>query len=260
MSNWYPPASKPRKVAGGLRAKSARGAIAQTWWSQRFIAVLEGFGMGNRLQRGRSYARQGQVLSLTVDAGTVSATVQGSRAKPYRVRIGVTAFGKDQWRDVEQALVASAWYLARLLGDQMPEDIEEVFAAVGLSLFPQSVREISMDCTCPDIAVPCKHVAATFYLLAECFDADPFAILAWRGRDRQQLLATLRAAGPIPGTADVPVADPATFYAMPARVRHLAPPGAAAAALLDELPAVPVAIRGHDLTELLRPAYAALGR
>ena len=42
-----------------------------------------------------------------------------------------------------------------------------------------------MRCSCPDSEVPCKHLAATFYLLAEAFDEDPFLILRWRGRDRE---------------------------------------------------------------------------
>ena len=86
MSRFFPP-SRPRAVEGGIKARSQRGAIAQTWWSERFIAVLEDIGMGNRLQRGRGYARKGQVISLAVDAGSVTAWVQGSRSRPYRVRI-----------------------------------------------------------------------------------------------------------------------------------------------------------------------------
>lgn len=180
-STWYPPPSRPRPVEGGIKARSTRGAIAQTWWSERFIAVLEDIGLGNRLQRGRSYARKGQVISLQVDAGLVTALVQGSRARPYRIRIGIPAFGKSQWAHVERTLAENAWYAAKLLSGEMPEDIEDVFAGLGLSLFPGTARELSLDCSCPDYAVPCKHLAATFYLLAESFDEDPFAILARRG-------------------------------------------------------------------------------
>ena len=194
MSRWFPPPSRPRAVEGGLKARSARGAIAQTWWSERFIEVLEDIGMGNRLQRGRSYARKGQVMSLDVAAGSVTALVQGSRARPYRVRIGIAAFGKSEWAQAESALAGNAWYTAKLLAGEMPDDIEDVFGGLGLPLFPATAREFSLDCSCPDFAVPCKHVAATFYLLAESFDDDPFAILAWRGRERDDLLANLQAA------------------------------------------------------------------
>jgi uncharacterized Zn finger protein len=181
-------------VEGGLKARATRGAISQTWWSGRFIAVLEAIIVGGRLGRGRSYARRGQVISLDVAPGTVRALVQGSGVQPYRVRVGLTAFSKRQWAALERALAESAWYSARLLAGEMPEDIEEVFGTLGLALFPVSSRELSMYCSCPDWEVPCKHIAAVFYLLAEAFDEDPFHILAWRGRGREELLAGLHAA------------------------------------------------------------------
>ena len=165
-SHFYPP-SRPRPVEGGIKARSTRGDIAQTWWGERFIAVLAESGMGGRLQRGKSYARKGQVISLDLQAGVVNAVVQGSRVRPYRVRIGVTAFGKAEWAAVEQELAGDAWYLARLLAGEMPDDIEQVFARLGLRLFPAGAGDLSMDCTCPDWSVPCKHLAAAIYLLAE---------------------------------------------------------------------------------------------
>jgi uncharacterized Zn finger protein len=195
VSRFFPP-SRPRAVEGGLKARSQRGAIAQTWWSERFIAVLEGIGMGNRMERGRSYARKGQVISLAVDAGTVTAQVQGSRARPYRVRIGLQAFGKAQWANLERELAGNAWYLATLLSGEMPDDIEDVFEGIGLSLFPASAGELSLDCTCPDWEVPCKHLAATFYLLAESFDDDPFRILAWRAGSGKISSTTCTPRGP----------------------------------------------------------------
>lgn len=265
MNRFYPsyPPSKPRAVQGGIVARSKRGAIAQQWWSARFVSILEGMGMGSRLQRGRAYARKGQVISLDIDAGTVSAQVQGSRARPYRVRIGTSAFGKADWAQVEHELAADAWYLARLLAGEMPEDIEEVFTRVGLSLFPASPADLSLDCSCPDWGVPCKHIAATFYLLAESFDQDPFRILAWRGRSREDLLDNLNAARTDrpAGTADEgPVSAPLeecldVFFTRQAPVHARRGPTRARASLLDQLPAVPATLRGHDLLDLLRPAY-----
>jgi uncharacterized Zn finger protein len=180
------------KVEGGIRAQSARGAIGTSWWSKRFIAVLEALQLGGRLTRGRSYARAGQVLSLEIKPGTVTARVQGSRSDPYKVKIGLTAFPDGIWSAVEQALAEQAIYSARLLAGEMPHEIEELFAGLGLHLFPTRIGDLNMECSCPDWSVPCKHVAATLYLLAEAFDADPFQILLWRGRDRETLLSNLR--------------------------------------------------------------------
>ena len=194
MSEWrgFPPPSRPIRVEGGIRARSRRGRIAQTWWSQRFIEVLESFGMGGRLQRGKNYARAGQVLNLTVSTSVVVGVVQGSRPEPYRVRIGIKAFTAQEWDRIERELAGQALFAAKLLAGEMPADVEEVFDRLGLRLFPGTMRELTMDCSCPDWEIPCKHLAAACYLLAESFDEDPFQILAWRGRGREELLDHLR--------------------------------------------------------------------
>jgi uncharacterized Zn finger protein len=188
---WYPP-SRPRAVENGLKARRGRGAIGESWWSRRFLDVLESFAMGNRLTRGRTYARKGQVIALDVAPGEVRATVQGSRVKPYRVTIALVAFPEIVWAKVEIALSEQALSSAKLLAGEVPPELEDVFAAAGAPLFPRSVHELDQRCTCPDQEVPCKHLAATFYLLAEAFDDDPFLILRWRGRDRDALLSRLR--------------------------------------------------------------------
>jgi uncharacterized Zn finger protein len=189
------------RVEGGIRAQSTRGVIGESWWSKRFISVLESFtGLGGRLGRGRQYARAGQVLSLRITPGSVHSTVQGSRPTPYGVEVRLSTYDSAVWTRVEAAMAAQALFLARLLAGEMPLQIEEAFAAAGAPLFPTRVQDLRMSCTCPDPAVPCKHIAATFYLLAEAFDADPFEILHWRGRDRATLLANLRALRGTPPT------------------------------------------------------------
>ena len=140
MSGWsdypdYQP-TRPLPVEGGLAARSRRGAIGETWWSQRFIALLESFGVGSRLSRGRSYARGGQVAELEVEPGIVLAQVQGSRYTPYRVRIRTKVLTDHQWRRAEKAMAAQALPLAELLAGQMPREIEALLATSKLTLFP----------------------------------------------------------------------------------------------------------------------------
>ena len=182
----------PLPVEGGLTTRSARGQIGERWWSQRFIGVMESFALGGRLTRGRAYARKGQVIALDVDPGTVSATVQGSRVQPYRVTVRLIEFSQLIWAKAEVVLAEQAIHSARLLAGEFPPELEQVFEGIGAPLFPRRLGDLTMHCSCPDQAVPCKHLAATFYLLGERFDDDPFLILRWRGRSRETLLARLR--------------------------------------------------------------------
>jgi len=190
---WWPPPSTPIPVEGGLQARSRRGAIGDTWWSQRFIGVLESFGMGSRLQRGKRYARTGQVLSMEIAPGQVTASVQGSRTRPYRVFIEARAVTGAEWDAVESTMASNASFVAPLLAGEMPHEIEKAFAGSSGSLFPASARDLDAACSCPDWENPCKHIAAVFFLLAEAFDDDPFLIFAWRGRTKEELLDGLRA-------------------------------------------------------------------
>jgi len=280
----WPPA-KPIRVDGGIKARSKRGAIGEQWWSRRFISVLESYGMSGRLARGRSYARAGQVLDFALSQGKVTARVQGSRVRPYQVRIGVLPLTTAQWRRVQDRLASQALFRAKLLAGEMPHEIEEVFAECGTPLFPRSAADLDMHCSCPDWGVPCKHLAAVCYVLAEEFDRDPFGMLAWRGKGRDELLTELRRiqAGSAGAGAGSGVAAPSAsanrdvldvpappleecldgFWSpglSPARLRALATAPAAGAPdlLLRMFPPPPVRVRGKDLADVLAPAYEQL--
>jgi uncharacterized Zn finger protein len=280
--------SGPIAVEGGIKARSKRGAIGDQWWSKRFIAVLESYGMSGRLQRGRSYARRGQVLEFSLGTGKVTARVQGSRPAPYKVMITVAPLSTAQWRDVESRLASQALFRARLLAGEMPPEIEQVFVGCGTPLFPRSSRDLEMSCSCPDWEVPCKHLAAVCYVLAEAFDDDPFAMLAWRGKGRDDLLAALRgttaagagaAAGGTGGHADavsaspllalladvtgVPLAESLADFWSPglsqARLRVLpASPGTPPDLLLRLSDPPAVEVRGKPLLDVIAPAYTRL--
>jgi uncharacterized Zn finger protein len=200
---------RPLPAAGGL----AVGEHGQAWWSRRFLELLESFGVGSRLERGRGYARSGQVTELEVEPGIVLAKVQGTRYTPYRVRIRAKQLSEHQWRRAERAMAAQALLLAQLLAGRMPHDIEDVLAACKLSLFPASYADLKASCDCPDAVSPCKHIAAVYYLLAERFDADPFLIFAWRGRTQDELLAGLRARRARAGKTKRPAAPASTTVA-----------------------------------------------
>jgi len=187
----YYPRSTPREAKGGIKAQSKRGAFGQSWWARRWIEVLESFNIGARLGRGRSYARRGQVLSIDIAKGSIDAQVQGSRSKPYAVRIKVRTLSAADWKKLAKGLSHQAIFAAKLLAGEMPQDIEKAFEDAGLSLFPERLKDLETECSCPDWSNPCKHIAAVYYLLGEEFDRDPFLIFKLRGMTRKKLVGLL---------------------------------------------------------------------
>jgi uncharacterized Zn finger protein len=271
---WYRefyPKSKPKAVKGGIKARTQSGAFGKSWWAKRWIGVLEGFHIGARLQRGRSYARQGQVTAIDIAPGKVTAKVQGSSPKPYAVSISVPQLSDTDWEKLIGELNGRAVFAAKLLAGEMPPDIETVFAKVGLSLFPKSLREIGTGCSCPDDSNPCKHIAAVYYLLGEEFDRDPFLLFRLRGQDREMICRRLTA-------TDAKPRAPAALPPEPAAKPEPLPTDAAAfwggASISDEvygavqLPPVSAAVpkrlggfpfwRGTErFLDALAPTYAA---
>src|SRR5205823_12627552 len=111
----YFPPSKPRAAKGGIKAQSRQGSFGQSWWAKRWIAALESLQIGARLQRGRSYARRGQVLNIRIDAGLITAQVQGSRPRPYAVEVKVKTLTKTDSGKLAEALAQRALFAAKLL-------------------------------------------------------------------------------------------------------------------------------------------------
>lgn len=177
-------------VQDGIKTRTTK--IASQWWARQWMDALDSFGWSNRLSRGRSYARSGQVLDYKVESGQATARVQGSRRRPYDVRISVAKLGDDTWERVLDAMSERAEFAARLLAGEMPHEIGDVFKAAGAALLPGKEKDLVTDCSCPDWANPCKHVAAVHYVLAEALDGDPFILFALRGRDREAVLDGLR--------------------------------------------------------------------
>jgi uncharacterized Zn finger protein len=185
--------SRPIATDRGIKARSQSGKIGRSWWAGRWIAALELLVDSGRLQRGRSYARKGQVLSIEEKGNEVRARVQGSRPSPYRVTIQLKPLTAEDWEKVIDQMSVQAIFTAQLLAGEMPADIEQAFKAARVSLFPDKRGDLVTACSCPDSANPCKHIAATHYILGEQFDEDPFMIFRLRGRSQEQILEALRA-------------------------------------------------------------------
>ncbi len=169
--------------------------FSRTWWGQRFIEALERFTDPGRLGRGRSYASNGRILDYTLANGTVSARVRGSinpyfgvyKEPIYETSITIQAISASDWTKVIHKLAARADLVTKLLMNEMPDTIEEVFSELHLHLLPYSESDFITDCTCPDYSNPCKHVAGVYYLLASALDNDPFLMFELRGLSRENL-------------------------------------------------------------------------
>ncbi|VEP15389.1 conserved hypothetical protein [Hyella patelloides LEGE 07179] len=179
------------------------------WWVERWLELLDSYRFKKRLERGRNYAREGNVLSIDIVDNEVLSSVQGSEAEPYQVRLSLEPFkdenqeralkmmsqppfNEEDWDCVIKTMSEKAIFSAQLLAGEMPKDIEQVFTSNGLSLFPYSLTDVRSRCSCPDKANPCKHIAAVYYQLGDRFSEDPFLIFQLRGRSKEQILGSLR--------------------------------------------------------------------
>lgn len=254
--------SKPIRTDNGIATSRARGSMATAWWSQRLVDLLDSYGLGARMKRGKRYARQGQLVSFDVQPGLLLAQVQGSRPTPYVVSVSAPTPTERQWAELTQAIRGRAAFVAKLLAGELPPELELVFDDVGVALLPTRWADVRASCSCPDWESPCKHVAATLYVFADQLDHDPWLLLAWRGRTRNELLehlgrrATVRS-GIAPWWPLVPGA-------------RLPEPSIEASALISSEPPVDPAgvlarcqpldlkLHGTPVVDALAPAYRAL--
>lgn len=162
------------------------------WWSQQWLDLLDKYRFKKRLERARNYARQGNVLNIDFKDQKVLAQVQGTQPEPYTVSLWLDVFSDEEWNYIIETLSQRAIFSAKLLAGEMPQDIEDVFAANGLRLFPFSLDNVHSECSCPDKANPCKHIGAVYYMLGDRFSEDPFVLFQLRGRTQEQIIKTLR--------------------------------------------------------------------
>lgn len=178
----------PLNVKGGIRAQSSHSGRLRAWWSQHWIEVLENFRLGARLGRGHKYALSGQVSTLTIQNGGVSAYVQGSNREPYESVIRFPCVQGEAKERIIRALRRQPILLARLLVGELPREVEALFSSEGCSLFPSRTRDLASRCSCPDWANPCKHLAAVYYLLGEAITRNPMLLLELHGVCRKELV------------------------------------------------------------------------
>jgi uncharacterized Zn finger protein len=270
--------TRPIPVAGGIKAHVRGAAAFKTWWARRWIEALESFGQGARLSCGRAYARNGQVASLSITGGQITAVVQGSRPKPYDVSIRLGVLPAAKWRAALRKVPARLLEAAKPLAGDVGAELEEAFRAARVSLLPEHSRDLVATCTCPDWGDPCKHVAAVHYIFGAELERDPLLLFKLRGIEAKELLEALMGSArgsaakrrtavakhdpgetPSPGTQPL-AADPATYFhasPLPALdLMSLAVP-AVPAAFLKPLGSLPFWRGSVPLIDVLTPIYRA---
>src|SRR5260370_31570974 len=207
--------------------------FSRTWWGKRFSEALEKFTDPARLGRGRSYASNGRILEYKLTNGTVTARVRGSinpyfgvyKEPIYKTTIKIKAISPTDWKKAIRHIASRADLVTKLLRNEMPDTIEDAFSGLGLHLLPYSESDFETNCSCPDWANPCKHIAGVYYLLASALDRDPFLMFELRGLSRDELHAELVRSplGQILSSAlkseeEIPAVEPVeSYYTLPTR-------------------------------------------
>jgi uncharacterized Zn finger protein len=179
----------------------AKAEFGRSWWSQRFVGAIEKFTDSGRLSRGRSYARGNKVKSFNIKDGVVTAQVRGSvnpyfgvYTEPlYLTTIEFPPISEPQWNAAIAFIASKSGFLSKLMLNEIPENIEEPFATLGIHLLPQTRKELNTNCSCPDYSNPCKHIAGVYYLLGAALDRDPYLLFELRGMSRERFQAALAA-------------------------------------------------------------------
>ncbi len=218
LAEHYLSINRFRKIPD-LHEKEIEGMVkyGQTWWGAKWLNALSHIDYSNRLPRGRSYANKGAVKYFQIQGRKIIASVQGTRIKPYKVTVGIPAFTPMEMESLTGTILNNPLLLSKLLNRELPESLHSMAEANHIQIFPGRWNDLEMDCSCPDWAVPCKHLAAVINVIANEIDRNPFLIFKLHGYD---IIHKLQRIGieaisetvTIPDLASLAVAEPAEGY------------------------------------------------
>lgn len=174
---------KEKKKGNVLEPVVVQGRnIVKNWWGKAWCNNLEQYAdYESRLDRGKRYVRTGAVIDLKIQRGKILARVQGSRKVPYKVEIRISPLSEEKCQSIIRQCGRKIENMEELLNGNFPEEMQELFQGKG-GLFP-TPSEISFNCSCPDWALMCKHVAATLYGVGARLDVNPLLFFELRGID-----------------------------------------------------------------------------
>lgn len=164
--------------------------IAKSWWGKAWCDNLESYAdFYNRLERGRKYVRNNAVVDLQIERGKVSAKVIGSGKTPYRITVQINELGKAKYKNIIKESSMHIQNIEALINGNFPETLKKLFLKKDGGLFP-TMADIHFECSCPDVADMCKHVAAVLYGIGARFDKEPLLFFKLRGIDTEKLIGS----------------------------------------------------------------------
>ncbi len=164
--------------------------FGKTWWGGEWLRSLTNIDYENRIPRGAHYARYGSVREIAIKDNVICAKVQGSRPSPYSVTVKVNKFSRKEIDSFMDGILEHPAVVAELLNRKLSTAVNDIAKQRGLKVFPSSWRDLGMDCSCPDWAVPCKHIAAVIYMVGQEIDNNPFFLFKLHGVDILEELKT----------------------------------------------------------------------
>ena len=166
--------------------------FGRTWWGQQWLQSLNRIDFSNRLERGNRYAKNGSVKSINIRGNQIEAKVQGSQRKPYSISIVVPPFFEEEKKVFLSAISKNSLLLSKLLNRELPTELLQISDQNKIKIFPQSWQDIKLNCSCPDWAVPCKHLAAVIYTIANEIDQNPFIVFKLHNFDLAEALSKMK--------------------------------------------------------------------
>ncbi len=173
-------------------------ATQKTWWGLAFIDSLTHFIDSGRLQRGRAYRTDSRILAFEINKNKIKATIRGNtnpyfgvtKEPKYKVTLSLKAIDKKRWAEIINQICQNPSWISKLMLNEIPANIEQAFADI--SFLPTSFNDVTADCSCPDYASPCKHIAGVYYRLADILDYDPMLLFQLRGLSAAELQTALK--------------------------------------------------------------------
>ncbi len=169
----------------------ARDEYGKTWWGEQWLLALTKIDFSNRIPRGKSYARKGSVLSVAIDNGKIEASVSGSNPKPYNVKLSMDEISTPQISTLMDKIKMYPSIVSKLQNGKIDPLLLDISTELGIQILPSKAKDMKMHCSCPDDAVPCKHIAAAIYIVCSEIDNNPFALFKFRNIDLTLLSSSM---------------------------------------------------------------------